>query len=169
MANKLLKRSIISTLFMLILGTLLHFTNQWFNHHPIVMIISAVHESVWEHLKLIFFPALWFYIIEIIFFKSKDQPLTVVTFIAIITGLIFIVSAFYTYTGIIGKHILIIDIGIFIIAVLLFNYLKYRLLKNKKEYPTWTTPLAITLFVGIIILFILFTFSPPQLPLFQAP
>ena len=38
-----------------ILGTLLHFTYRWSGRNPL---IAPVNESVWEHMKLLFFPML---------------------------------------------------------------------------------------------------------------
>ena len=49
---------ILSTVFILILGTILHFTFTFSNNNPIVGIFSAVNESTWKHLKLLFFPML---------------------------------------------------------------------------------------------------------------
>ena len=49
---------ILSIIFVCITGTLLHFTYEFFNENIFVAVFSAVNESVWEHLKLLFFPML---------------------------------------------------------------------------------------------------------------
>ena len=41
--------------FISILGVLLHFTYEWSDDNRIVGLFSAVNESTWEHLKLLFF------------------------------------------------------------------------------------------------------------------
>ena len=56
--NKLLKFQIFSVIFIWLLGTILHFTYEWSNKNTIVAAFSAVNESTWEHLKLLFFPML---------------------------------------------------------------------------------------------------------------
>ena len=56
--NKILIFQIVSTIFIIILGTILHFTFKWSNKNPLVGSFSAVNESTWEHLKLLFFPML---------------------------------------------------------------------------------------------------------------
>ena len=56
--SSILKFEIISTIFIMIVGTLLHFTFGWSNNNPLVGTFSAVNESTWEHLKLLFFPML---------------------------------------------------------------------------------------------------------------
>ena len=47
---------IFSTIFVMILGTLLHFTYEWSGGNLLVASFSAVNESTWEHLKLLFYP-----------------------------------------------------------------------------------------------------------------
>ena len=55
---------ITAVLFTLIFGTLLHFTYGLSGNNPIVGTFSAINESTWEHLKLLFFPMLIFAIFE---------------------------------------------------------------------------------------------------------
>ena len=39
-----------------VVGTLLHFFFDWTGKNVIVALFSAVNESIWEHLKLLFYP-----------------------------------------------------------------------------------------------------------------
>ena len=61
--------------FISILGVLLHFTYEWSNDNPAVGLFSAVNESTWEHLKLIFFPMLLLTTMEFLWAHIKDKPL----------------------------------------------------------------------------------------------
>ena len=54
MNNKLIKVFVIMTILVLISGVLLHFAYEWSGNNPLVGAFSAVNESTWEHLKLIF-------------------------------------------------------------------------------------------------------------------
>lgn len=56
--NNILRFTIFSGIFVMILGTLLHFTFEWSGNSTFVASFSAVNESTWEHLKLLFFPML---------------------------------------------------------------------------------------------------------------
>ena len=47
---------IITAIIWIILGILLHFTYEWSGDKIIVGLFSAINESTWEHLKLLFFP-----------------------------------------------------------------------------------------------------------------
>ena len=50
--NKILRFPIFSGIFVMILGTLLHFTFEWSRNSSFVASFSAVNESTWEQLKL---------------------------------------------------------------------------------------------------------------------
>ena len=108
--SSILKFEIISTIFIMIVGTLLHFTFGWSNNNPLVGTFSAVNESTWEHLKLAFFPMLIIGIIEYFFVKNKVNNYIESKTIGITSSILFITSFFYTYTGIIGTNFFIIDI-----------------------------------------------------------
>ena len=67
------KWEIVEFIFIAIVGTLLHFVYDWSGQNPAVGIIAPVSESTWEHLKLLFMPALLFTLIgEAVI--GKDYP-----------------------------------------------------------------------------------------------
>lgn len=108
--SKILKFQIYSFIVVCILGTLLHFTYDWSNQNTLVAAFSAVNESTWEHLKLAFFPML-FSIVVGYFYIGKDIPNYICAKTkAILVAISFIIIFFYTYTGVIGKNIDIINI-----------------------------------------------------------
>ena len=110
---------IFSVFFTFLLGTLLHFTYDWSGKNPIVAIFSAINESTWEHLKLLFFPMLISTIIGyFLFFKTISNYLCAKA-LGIIVAITFIIILFYTYSGILGKNIPFIDISSFFIATIL--------------------------------------------------
>lgn len=50
----------------MILGTLNHFLYDWSGKNPVIALFTPVNESVWEHMKLLFFPFLLLSLIEYI-------------------------------------------------------------------------------------------------------
>ena len=56
--KKIIRFQIFSVIFTWILGTILHFLYEWSGDNKIIASFSAVNESTWEHLKLVFFPML---------------------------------------------------------------------------------------------------------------
>jgi len=167
--NKLEKAQIIVSVASIILGTLLHFIYEWTGENAFVASFSAVNESVWEHLKLAFFPMLVASIIEYFFVKQIAHNYIEAKTIGIFTAICFIVVTFFTYTGILGASFLIIDILIFIISILLGEWVAYRLMIRKDESDTKTKALAGVIIGFLLICFVICTYITPEVNLFKDP
>ena len=165
--DKLKNTQLIVILFSLILGTLLHFTYEWSGNNLFVGSFSAVNESIWEHLKLVFYPMLIAMIIEYFFVKKDVNNYIEAKTIGIFTAIFFIIVSFYTYSGIIGTSVIVIDILIFIISITLGEYAAYRLMKRKDESTVLTTSLSIIILLFLLLCFIIFTYTPPEVNLFR--
>jgi hypothetical protein len=133
-----------------------------------VGVFSAVNESVWEHLKLGFWPAVVFALIEFKYLKKSTNNFLFAKTIGIYLIPIIIMAVFYSYTAILGESILVIDILSFIIAVIVGQLVSYRLLTGKTlPYNLDRVSLIALILLGIA--FVIFTFYPPPLPMFQDP
>jgi hypothetical protein len=153
--------------FIIIFGSILHFTFEWSGGQAVVGVFSAVNESVWEHLKLGFWPALVFALIEFKYLNKTSNFLFAKT-IGIYLIPIIITVIFYSYTAILGESILVIDILSFVIAVIVGQLVSYRLLTGKTlPYNLDMVSLIALILFGLA--FVLFTFYPPELVLFQDP
>lgn len=162
--------------FISFLGSFLHFTFQLSHKFWLVGIFSAVNESTWEHLKLAIIPAILWAILEGKVFKLKANPSTslrVNNFLcAKAAGIwlmpILIVVFFYGYKAILGYHNLALDIGIFILAVIIGQIVSYKIM----ALPEFSQKFNAISFISIVILFlvfVIFTFYPPHFFLFQDP
>lgn len=138
------------------LGVLFHFAYDLFNI-PFLKVIFPANESIFEHLKLIVFPAIIFIIIDKLLFKEETFKVNV---FGIIISMITIVVLYYTYTGIIGQNYGIIDMLIYFIALFIFFFIRY-----KKITPFETTNSVIA-FIIILIFIEVFTFYPLDIPFF---
>lgn len=164
--NKLLNFEIFSTIFTFILGTILHFTYNWSNNNILIGTFSAVNESTWEHLKLLFFPMFITTIIGYFYFKYDISNYLCTRIKSILISIIFIIIFFYTYTGILGKNIAFIDICSFFIAVIIGN--SYTI-KKSNNTSSCHNILALTILILLTLGFILFTFFTPHIGLFKDP
>ena len=111
----------------IVLGTLSHFFYQWSHENMLVGLFSPVNESVWEHLKLLFFPALTYMFIEQKAMGKAMPGLLGKNLLGLFAGLLVMPLLFYGYTAFSGKSILWVDIGIFGVCVLLTFLLPYKL------------------------------------------
>jgi len=166
------KRSIfwyelVGMILIIILGSMLHFTFELSGNQPIVGVFSAVNESVWEHLKIAFWPALLYLIFEYRYLYKKSNNFFLAKTLGIYSIMIIIPVIFYSYT-IFFEENLIIDIGSFILAIIIGQLISYKLLTFKKLSKS----LELISLVALVILalaFVVFTFYPPQVQLFQDP
>jgi len=160
------KFQIVNAFFTIILGTLLHFTYQWSNENLFIAAFSAVNESTWEHLKLLFFPML-ITTIAGHFFVGKNTPNFICAkTIGIIVAISFTIVFFYTYTGMLGTNFAILNILTFIVAVLLGEFVAYKIIVSNFSC---NKNIAIILLVILFFSFVIFTYFPPQIGLFRDP
>ena len=147
-------------------GTILHFIYNWTDKNILVAPFSAINESTWEHMKLLFFPMFIFALVQNYFFKEFSS-FWYIKLIGILAGLILIPVLFYTINGIFGKTPDFINIAIFFIAAAVASFTEAYLFKNHFYYKSPHTAFLIICFIGIS--FVIFTFLPPHIPLFKDP
>jgi len=153
--------------FIVIVGSMLHFTFELSGHQPVVGVFSAVNESVWEHLKIAFWPTLMYAIFEYRYLNKRTNNLFSAKAIGIYAIMFIIPTIFYSYT-LFTEENLIVDILSFIFAIIVGQLISYKLLTFKKLSKS----LELVSLVALVILalaFVVFTFYPPQIQLFQDP
>ena len=165
---KHLKRyTIIGIIFVLITGTLSHFLYDWTRGNHIVRLFTPINESVWEHMKLLFFPMLLYSLTMILKFHRKYSCITSALCFGILTGAFLIPLFYYGYTFILGKNVFILDISTFILSIIIAFWLSYRLTLSCR-LESYTPILCIMVFI-LFICFLVFTYHPPQASIFQDP
>lgn len=155
-------------IFTSITGTLLHFLYDWTSQSIIVAPFSATNESTWEHMKLLFFPMFVFSLIE---YRAKGESydnFRCAKLAGTLTGLVLIPILFYTYTGITGMSADWFNIAIFFISAAAAYYIEYRLMKSK-TFSCNSPSTAFIILCVIALLFVIFTFIQPKIPLFRDP
>lgn len=160
------RTTIIGILFTILFGSLLHFTYEWSGNNRIVALFSAVNESTWEHLKLLFFPYVLYTIIEYYYIGKNYSNFITAKVFGILAGLITIPVIFNTYTAILGSNYFILDILTFIIAVIISYAVSYFLFKKE---TIMFNKIALIMLIIIMVSFFVFTFMPPQLNIFLDP
>lgn len=163
------KGQLVGFFFTVLLGTLLHFTYQWSGESLLVGLFSPINESTWEHLKLLVTPMLLFGVAEYLWYGREVPNFIPVRLLSMLLGMAVIVTAFYTYVGVVGQNWLPADIGVFVLGVAVAYWFSSRLLGSR-----WlTSPTAVRLgWLGLLLLvaaMVVFTVNPPPLGLFADP
>ena len=149
-----------------LLGTVLHFLYDLLSGALWIAPFSAVNESTFEHMKLLFWPMLLFAVIESFFFKRKD--FLCIKLRGMLVGLALIPVLFYTLSGAFGRLLDFINIAIFFVsAALAYLWETRQLFKAPSRLPF--PRLSLLILGTLALLFVLFTFFPPKLGIFRDP
>ena len=152
-------------------GTILHFLYTWLGEPLWIAPFSAINESTWEHMKLLFWPMLIFAAPEGIAFRPHEslwRTFWCIKLCSITLGIALIPILFYTYNGVIGKSPDWINIAIFFVAAAAAYAYEARLF-NTTSARCKSQRIAIAALLAIALLFVVFTFATPSLAIFKDP
>ncbi len=142
---------------------------EWTGQNVIVGYFFPINESTWEHLKLLFFPTIIFSILEYNFVKSEIKNYCSSITTSVIAGMISIIVLFYTYTGILGYNVDFINISIYYIALIIMLLIKNKFIVRERLSGKNNNTISLIILFLITLLFILFTYNPPNLAIFKTP
>ena len=148
-------------------GTILHFLYDWSGRCILIAPFSGVNESTWEHMKLLYWPLFLFALAQHPFFAAQKNYWCV-KLAEILLGLVLIPVLFYTCNGVFGTSPDWGNISIFYVTAALAFLFEWLAFQN--DWLPWAYPKLAFIAICIIgVLFVVFTFAPPQIPLFQDP
>lgn len=165
--KKLRHYLILGVLFVLVTGTAAHFLYNWMGNNVIIGLFTPINESVWEHMKLLYFPMLIYSFFVLLKIKNKYFCLLPSLYLGNLLGTFLIPILFYSYTFITGKNHLILDISVFILSTIIafLTVYKFTLSCKLKEYRF----LVYSLFFVVFLCFIVFSYYPPEIEIFTDP
>ena len=151
---------VLGLIFVLAAGNLLHFVYDWSGQSPVVGVLASVNESTWEHMKLLTTPWVLWSIVEFAALRRTGLPVLTARAAGLLAGLAAIPLLFYGSQGVLGRDQ---------IAVLLGFWVTWAMLRRRAlASPVWQVAGAAVL-AAVWAAFILWTFAPPDLPLFADP
>lgn len=151
-----------------ILGTLFHFAFQYSGENTVVGAFTPVNESIWEHLKLILIPSIIVGVMEYFAFGKDYSGYFGAKGFATLIGMLFVLTGYYTYSGIFGTNSFVADILLFIGGSALSSFLTYVFL-TRFNLGERESIIGILIIAFLLIIFMYFTFDPPMLELFRDP
>lgn len=146
-------------------GILLQFAYELSNYNRFVGLFSPVNESMWEHLKLLFFPFLLFTIILYFVIKENSQNILFANAYSITIGMLLAIILQYTVTGALGISSLTVELTTLVLCNMATYILCGYFIKNNKY--SINNSYGFIFFIILFLLFLVFSFRPPRIPLFQ--
>lgn len=167
MANNLKLWQFGGFVFTSVFGTLLHFAYEWSGNSPLLAPFAAVNESIFEHIKLLYFPAIIFSVAQWFFGGRDFNNFWCAKLMGSLIGIIIIPTLYYTYTGALGTYADWFNITIFFIAAGSTYLAEYFILKGNKSY--FNQGFCLTLLIAVGITFMVLTYLTPHIPFFMDP
>lgn len=162
------KLQIAGFIFTGIVGVILHFLFNWTDESIIVAPFSAVNESIFEHMKLLFVPMFVFAIYEQKYVKYDYSNFWCIKLRGILLGIVLIPVLYYTISGALGFIPDWVNIAIFFItAAISYYYETLWFNSDSKKDENCRASLIILIIIAVI--FVILTFVPPHIPLFEDP
>lgn len=165
--NKLKLYTIIGIVFVIITGSISHFIYEWSGNNFILGFFFPVNESTWEHMKLCFFPMLLYSLYMNQKLKYSYPCVTSSLLFGVLLGTFLIPVLFYTYSGILGRNIMLLDISTFIVSVLAAFFAVYKFTLSCKLASH--TNLLKSLILAVAVCFFVFTYYPLSIGIFNVP
>ena len=147
---------------MIVVGSALHFLFDVAGRWPPLALIAAVNESIWEHLKLAFWPGLLWAGFAPPPGGLRRRELLAVKGPTLLVTAVLIVTIFTSYTAILGYNLLALDIGTFGLAILIGQALSVALLAGDAFRHSVLMRAGLSLLFLQILAYSLFTFLPPD-------
>lgn len=154
-----------AVVFTVIIGFIAHSAYERSGYNKLLGYFVPARESVYEHLKLIFYPSLFYGAVQYLTVAAAYPNFLTAKVFGITAALLSVIVLYYGYTAITKKNVLAIDILIFIIAAILVSVFTLVFLKAEKTNNT----AAILTLVLLITCFTIFTYHPPKFLLFKNP
>jgi hypothetical protein len=166
--NRLKKLEIVGVFFVFLCGTLLHFLYNWTNGSTLGILFGSVNESVWEHIKIFAMPYIVWGVIELAFSIPYFRQFVVAKVLGLYLLCALIISFFYLYTMILGRHILFVDITSVFVWIAIAHIFSYKVTTSSKDLRQ-LFPLCLGLLFLFSAMYFSFTAVPPHINLFKDP
>ena len=150
-----------------ILGTISHFLFEWIHFYGFAPFVP-VNESIFEHLKLLFYPFMFVSVIELLIRKKRLEKLMPARIFSIMLSIVLMLFL-YSFLKWLGFVNLIVDIFRYVAYLFLAYYLSYiaevKHFMDRKAFRI----AALILAVIVVFIFSLTTFCTPKWEIFRDP
>lgn len=152
------KIKIINVVFLFLLSFLWHFVYDWFPNN-IFALFFPVNESIWEHMKTIYFCLFMGSILEFVLCKKNNIKINnfyIEAMVKSILGVIFYLIIFVPFYLWLGESMLI-SISLMLITYIFMEYIGYKILTGEEMN---INILPVIIIVLGCIMFVILTFYP---------
>lgn len=148
-------------------GVLFHFIYKWTNRSHIAVVFGAVNESLWEHMKIAFWPMFIGFNIQYILYGYDIPNFIFSKFISLLLITITIPLFVKTYTYFTKKNIFPIDLALFFLCIAISQVMGYSIMGS--NIPEIFDVISLPLSFILVIIYSSLTKLPPKADIFKDP
>jgi len=149
----------------------LHFAYEWSGENFFISLVAPVNESIWEHLKMVYWPTLLWWVLGYALFRRRSrlsgmrwgQSMAV----SIIFGMLVIVLWYYTWAGAFAIEASWVNFSS-MVSVVIGQLLAIHVYRVAKPRWVYFVP-GMIIVVSLAFMSGFFTYYPPALPMFVSP
>lgn len=141
-------------------GTLSHFIYDWSGENIYLAFLWPTNESIFEHLKMFFFPIMLVSLFEVAFIKENKGLFLTSRLYGSLFSIIGCIAFYYTYKTIAPEVVDFVYIASYYVLLFLGLFISYNIYRYMKTMPEYLMWLAFSLGVIITIVFICYTYKP---------
>ena len=165
---RLMISSMIGILFNIVIGTISHFTFEWFGCWPPHAAVMPMNESIWEHLNMNYWPLMWYSIMEYVFIRQETNFALVSKVVNITTSIVFSLGVFYIYKALWNdEHNVIVDVVTFYSSIVIGQGVGYIVFLTSGKPHIMLNVFSMLMLIVYGALFIAFTYYPPDYDIFK--
>lgn len=168
MKKTILRWELLGILFIFVVGFPWHYVFGWTGGWRPAALIFPVNESIWEHIKLCFWPGLIWALIEYPFIGRRAPDFWPARAAGLLTMAVVMAALFYAYRAALGRSVLWANLLDFGIATAAGQLVSYRILTGPALSPA-ARRLALIVLGVLLIAFLSLSYFPPRIFLFQDP
>lgn len=170
--KKLYQRMLIWSIFLFLFGGIMHCGYRLFGEWKPLAAFFPINESVFEHLKMSFYPLLIWWIVFYCENKNNSRmiknKIIFAAFSAIACSGLLTIMIYYGYTGALGVESVVVDILTLLVSIVAGMTLAAHLLRYFNP-PTWLSITSLILIAAMLVMTIVFSYVPLNLPIFIEP
>lgn len=151
-------------------GAALHFAFELSEYWQPMAFLAAVNESVWEHLKMYFWPGLFFALVQYTYTREIANNYWFGKAVALVATPVLIAIGYYAYFSYLeatsGRVSLASMLTLMLLGISIAQYLSYRIL-SLPQLELQLRGATVTTYAALVFMFGLFTYFPPRIFLFE--
>lgn len=172
-ADRFVRRyHLVGIIVLCLIASPLHFIYAWLGENIIVGMFAPISESVWEHMKLCFWPTLAWWTAGYFLYREKFQldarRWFFASFFALLLPPLIIIGTFYTLEAGFQIESLLVDIITLFIAIIIAQLVALHVYRvnTRPGSLSFSSLLMVAILFGVML--IGFTFFQPDFPIFVA-